>query len=86
MLDFSNWLKEKAETHERMKAIAFKGINEDTGSISVTKPKVSSKVFAINANSKQHISSKASQSAKNDQLPYAHCKCQHPIWQCQSFK
>ena len=69
-----------------MKATSFKGKKEDNGNISVTKTKVSSKVFAANANAKQPISSKASQSAKNDQLPYALCKCQHPIWRCQSFK
>ena len=60
MLDFNDWLKEKAEAHERMKAISFKGKHEDNGNISVTKTKVSSKVFTANANAKQHISSKAS--------------------------
>ena len=36
MLDFNDWLREKAEAHERMKAISFKGKNEDNGNISVT--------------------------------------------------
>ena len=47
MLDFNGWLKEKAEAQERMKAISFKGKNEDNGNMSVTKTKVSSKVFSL---------------------------------------
>ena len=42
MLEYNDWLKEKAEIHERMKAISFKGKSADIGNIKVTKTKVSS--------------------------------------------
>ena len=86
MLDFNDWLKEKAEAHERMKTISLKGKTEDDGSVSATKTKTSSKDLAANANAKQRISSKTSQSAKNDQLACVLCKCQHPIWRSLSFE
>ena len=39
MLEFNDWLKENAEAHERMKAIAVNGKIEDNGNISVKKNK-----------------------------------------------
>ena len=61
MLYFNNWLEEKAEAHERIKTISLKSETEDNGSISATEAKVSSKVFAANANAKQHIKTNAKQ-------------------------
>ena len=66
ILDFNDRLKENAEAYERNKAISLKSKIKNNGSISATKTKVSSKVFAANANAKQRISSKTSQSSKND--------------------
>ena len=77
--DFNDWLKEKAEAHERLKTIFLISKTEDKGGISATKTIVSSKVSAAKAIAKQNISSKTSQSAKNDQLSSVLSKSQYPI-------
>ena len=45
LLDFNEWLKDKAEAHERMKFSTTKPKN-DEGAQSVTRTKAGAKVFA----------------------------------------
>ena len=52
LLDFNNWLKEKAESHDLMKQSATKARPEDD-STSVTKTKTASKVFASNSQERE---------------------------------
>ena len=54
LLDFNDWLKEKAEAHNLMKNTAFKARTEDTNS-SVTRSKVASKEFAANTQHKSNL-------------------------------
>ena len=52
LLDFNDWLKEKAEAHDLMKQSATKARPEDN-STSVTKTKTASKAFASNSQQKE---------------------------------
>ena len=52
LLDFNDWLKEKAEAHDLMKQSATKARPEDN-STSVTKNKIASKVFASNSQQRE---------------------------------
>ena len=53
LLDFNEWLKEKAEGHERLKTINSKGKSEEP-----VKKKVGTKVFASNAKVSDKINEK----------------------------
>ena len=46
LIHFNDWLKEKAETHERMKAASSKPKSEEVPVTTVTKTKAATKVFA----------------------------------------
>ena len=50
LLDFNEWLEDKAEAHERMKVSATKPKNDESAP-SVTRTKTGAKVFASAASS-----------------------------------
>ena len=75
LLDFNEWLKEKAEGHERLKTINSKVKSEEP-----VKQKVGTKVFASNAN----VSNKTKEKPKYP--PCSVCKGQHALWNCAVFK
>ena len=54
LLDFNDWLKEKAEAHALTKNTAIKAKTEDTNN-SVTRSKVASKAFAANTQHKSNL-------------------------------
>ena len=73
--DFNEWLKEKAECHERLKSINSKVKSEEP-----VKQKVGTKVFASNAK----VSDKTKEKPKFP--PCSVCKGQHALWNCAVFK
>ena len=75
LLDFNEWLKEKAEGHERLKTINSKVKSEEP-----VKQKVGTKVFACNAK----VSDKTNEKPKFP--PCSVCKGQHALWNCAVFK
>ena len=75
LLDFNEWLKEKAEGHERLKTINSKVKSEEP-----VKQKVGTKVFASNAK----VSDKTTEKPKLP--PCSVCKGQHALWNCAVFK
>ena len=74
LLDFNNWLKEKAEGHERLRLLNSKAKNEEP-----VKPKTT-KVFAANS----QVSSKAQDKPKFP--PCVLCKGSHALGNCAFFK
>ena len=83
LIDFNDWLKDKAEAHERMKSASLKPKTEDS-TITATKTKTVSKVFASTASSSQQRSNSKS---KVEQLPNCvACKDKHPLWRCPVFR
>ena len=74
LLDFNNWLKEKAEGHERLRLLSSKAKNEEP-----VKPKTT-KVFAANS----QVTSKAQDKSKFP--PCVLCKGSHALWNCAVFK
>ena len=75
LLDFNEWLKEKAEGHEMLKTINSKVKSEEP-----VKQKVGRKVFASNAK----MSDKTKEKPKFP--PSSVCKGQHALWNCAVFK
>ena len=75
LLEFNEWLKEKAEGHERLKTINSKVKSEET-----VKQKVGTKVFASNAK----VSDKTKQKPRFS--PCSVCKGQRALWNCAVFK
>ena len=75
LLDFNEWLKEKAEGHERLRTINSKVKSEEP-----VKQKVGTKVFASNAK----VSDKTKEKLKFP--PCSVCKGQHALWNCAVFK
>ena len=73
--DFNEWLKEKAEGHERLERIKSKGKSEEP-----VKQKLGTKVFASNAK----VSDKTKEKPKFP--PCSVCKGQHAFWNCAVFK
>ena len=74
LLDFNNWLVEKAEGHERLRLVNSKAKNEEP-----VKPKTT-KVFAANS----QVTSKAQDKSKFP--PCVLCKGSHALWNCAVFK
>ena len=74
LLDFNNWLKEKAEGHERLRLLNSKAKNEEP-----VKPKTT-KVFAAN----RQVTSKAQDKSKLP--PCVLRKGSHALWNCAVFK
>ena len=84
LLDFNDWLKEKAEAHDFMKQSATKARPEDN-STSVTKTKTASKVFASNSQQRETKKQMPS-SSTNTYSRCIVCKGNHRLWQCRVFK
>ena len=74
LLDFNNWLKEKAGGHERLRVLNSKAKKEEP-----VKPKTR-KVFAANS----QVTSKAQDKSKLP--PCVLCKGSHALWNCALFK
>ena len=86
LLDFNDWLKEKAEAHESnlMNQPTSKARTEDNNN-SVRKTKVASKTFAANTQTKG-TQRPASTSATPPTPHCIVCKGNHRIWECRVFK
>ena len=83
LIDFNDWLKDKAEAHERMKSASLKPKTEDS-TTTATKTKTISKVFASTASSSQQSSNSK---GKVEQLPNCvACKDKHTLWRCPVFR
>ena len=83
LLDFNDWLKEKAEAHDLMKQTSSKARTEDNTN-SVVKTKVASRTFAANAPTKG--TQRPTKSATPPSLRCTVCKGNHHIWECRVFK
>ena len=84
LLDFNDWLKEKAEAHDLMKQSATKARPEDN-STSVTKTKKASKVFASNSQQRE-TKKQMPPSSTNTYSRCIVCKGNHRLWECRVFK
>ena len=84
LIDFNDWLKDKAEAHERMKSLPNKTKPEESNNVTVIKNKTASKVSAATICSQQSASAKV----KNDKPPNtcAACNEKHPLWRCPAFR
>ena len=84
LLDFKDWLMEKAEAHDLMKNTALKARTEGTSN-SVTRSKVASKSFAANTQHKSNV--KPQQSSPSPPISSCIvCKGSHRLWECRVFK
>ena len=81
LIHFTDWLKEKAEAHERMKAASSKPRSEEVPVTSVTKTKTGTKVFAATTSNQGNAGAKG----KNKKQCVA-CKENHPLWRCTVFR
>ena len=84
LLDFNDWLKEKAEAHDLMKNTATETRTENTIS-PVTKSKVASKAFAGNTRHKSNLRPQQSSSSTSISSCIV-CKGSHRLWECRVFK
>ena len=85
LIDFNDWLKDKAEAHERMKTSSGKPKIEESPTCNVTKTKTISKVFAATTTSTRNtIATKLS--TQKFQVSCVVCKAKHPLWRCQLFR
>ena len=84
LLDFNDWLKEKAEAHDLMKQTSSKARTEDNTN-SVVKTKVAARTFAANTQSKG-TQRPASTSATPPTPRCIVCKGTNRIWECRVFK
>ena len=81
LIHFNDWLKEKAEAHERMQATSSKPKTDDIPASAVTKTKTGTKVFASTTSNQVTTETKP----KGDR----HCvvfKDSHPLWRCPVFR
>ena len=81
LIHFSDWLKEKAEAHERMKAASSKPRSEEVPVTTVTKTKTGTKVFAATTSNQGNAATKV----KSGKQCVA-CKDSHPLWRCRVFR
>ena len=84
LLDFNDWLKEKAEAYDLMKQTTSKARTEDNTN-SIVKTKVASITFAANTQTKA-AQRPASTSATPATPRYIVFKGNHRIWECRVFK
>ena len=84
LLDFNDWLKEKAEAHDLMNNTATKARTEDTNN-SVTRSKVASKAFAANTQHKSNLKPQE-RSPLTSISSCIVCKGSHRLWECRVFK
>ena len=73
VLDFNDWLRDKAEAHELMRVSQNKSQPEETPKTGFHKPPT--KIFAA-----------ASKVEKPLYAPCLQCKGKHPLWSCSVFK
>ena len=85
LIDFNDWLKDKAEANERMQASSGKPKVEETRTGNVTKTKTNSKVFAATKTSTRDTMATKSSTQKS-QVSCVVGKDKHPLWQCQVFQ
>ena len=82
LLDFKDWLKDKAEAHERMKMSSAKP-KADESAPTVTRTKTGAKVFAAASSS---APSTGTATKKNRvQIDSIACKENHPLRRCRKF-
>ena len=81
LIHFNDWLKEKAEAHERMKAASSKPRSEEVPVTTVTKTKTGTKVFAATTSNQGNTVTKV----KSEKQCVA-CKDSHPLWRCRVFR
>ena len=84
LLDFNNWLKEKAESHDLTKQSATK-VKPEENSTSLTKTQTASKVFASNSQQKETKKQMPS-SSTNTYSRCIVCKGNHQLWDYRVFK
>ena len=84
LIDFNDWLKDKAEAHESMKSLPNKAKPGESTNVTVTKTKTASYVFAASTSSQQSASDKI----MNDKPPNTcvACKDKHPLCRCPAFR
>ena len=80
LLDFNEWLKEKAEAHYRMKVLNIRGKVDDSSN--VQRSKTSIKTFSSHLQKADHKDSAKKSSSSSTCVI---CKGAHPIWRCESF-
>ena len=84
LIDFNDWLKDKAKAIERMKSLPNKAKPEESNNATVTKTKTTSKVFVATTSSQQSASAKC----KSDKPlnTCVACKEKHPLWRSPAFR
>ena len=85
LIDFNDWLKDKTEAHERMKAASGKRKVEETPTENLTKTNTNSKVFAATTTSTKNTIA-TEPSTQKFQVNCIVCKDKHPLWRCQVFR
>ena len=85
LIDFNDWLKDKAEAHERMKTASGKVKGDENVSNTATKTRTTSKVFAATTSTNQ---ANAQVKRKTENMPTncVACKEKHPLWRCLVFR
>ena len=81
LIQFNDWLKRKAEAHERMKATSSKTKTDDNTASTVTKTKTGTKVCAATTSNQDTTGTKTS----TENYCVA-CKQSHPLWRCPAFR
>ena len=81
LIQFNDWLKEKAEAHERMKATSSKPKTDDVTASTVTKTKTGTKVFAAITSNQDTTGTKPRREKR-----CVACKEGHPLWRCPVFR
>ena len=85
LIDFNDWLKDKAEAQVRMKASSGKLKLEESPAGNVTKTKTNSKVFAATTTSfRNTVATKPS--TQKFQVSCVVCKDKHPLWRYHLFR
>ena len=81
LIDSNDWLKDKAEAHERMKTASGKVKGDENVSNAATKTKTTSKVFSATTSTNQV-------KAKTENMPTncVACKEKHLLWRCPVFR
>ncbi len=84
LFEFSEWLAEKSEAHDLLKAVTPKQQTNDSQS-SVVRSKTTTKTFTGNVGTKQNPSSKSTKDSKTESTCVV-CKGKHPLWKCSVFR
>ena len=81
LIDFNDWLKDKAEAHERMKTASGKVNGDKNVPNTATETKTTSKVFAATTSTNHG-------KAKTENMPTTCVACneKHPLWRCSVFR